>query len=356
MDRLLTKETTRRPEITGVLRLLSKHSKFILTFTTVMTLATLSVNLLLPNYYRSTGTLLPTGSTNPAQALGNLASAIPGLEMMNNDPDPTASSKLFPEMLRSDVVRKRVLHAQLPDALAAKMEATTIGGVFSDDPVEALKKLTETTSVGKDKQSGMISLTFEWTDPEFAQFTAAEYIRQLDAFCSSERFARLDESRAFVESRLRDAERRLQAAEDSLLAFREQNRNYYIASAPDLQLEHERLTRKVTEIGQVYALLSQQLEMATIEAKRKKPVVATLDFPSVPEVKSGPQRLVNTLQAAIAALLLSCGFILGRDYMHRVMTPEEANDLRQLRNDWRRQISGVSQRLRLRRKAESCEP
>jgi uncharacterized protein involved in exopolysaccharide biosynthesis len=236
--------------------------------------------------------------------------------------------------------------------MAAELEAATIGEVIDDDPIAALDKLTTKTAVGKDKITGIVTVSFEWTDPRFAQLVASEYLRQLDEFCSSERFARLNENREFVASRLEETEQRLHEVEDSLLSFREQNRNYLIGSAPDLQLEHERLTRKAVEIGQVYALLAQQLEMATIEAQRKKPVVAALDFPSIPDKKSGPQRLLNIIQSFVAGLILAGGWVIGRDYLARVMTPQESADLREIRTELRGQLSDVTRRLRLRRKAE----
>ncbi len=352
MERLAVTTPGQRPDLTGVLRLLHRNAKFILACSVVVTLGVGVINFLLPNRYVSSGTLLPTGGTNPAQALGNLASAIPALEMMDTDSDPTSSSKLFPEMLRSDVIRKRVLAAPIPPGLVGELEASTIGEVIDNDPIAALEELTAKTSVGKDKITGIVTVGFEWTNPRFAQLVASEYLRQLDEFCSSERFARLDENREFVSSRLKETEQRLHEVEDSLLSFREQNRNYLIGSAPDLQLEHERLTRKAVEIGQVYALLAQQLEMATIEAQRKKPVVAALDFPSIPDKKSGPHRLLNIIQSFIAGLILASSWVLGRDYFARIITPQESADLREMRTELRNQLGDVTRRLRLRRKAE----
>ncbi len=352
MERLIDNSSSARAEITKIPRQLLAHSRQIFWVTLVVMLVAATINFLEPNYYVAGGSLLPTGNQGPGAALGSLANAIPGIELMKSDPDPTASSQLFPDILKSDVVRKRVLASILPHDIATAVDGNTVGAAISSNPVKALKDLTSATTVRKDKTTGVISIGFEWTHPGFAQFVAAEYIKQLDAFCSSERFARLDENRSFVQSRLLEAESRLRAAEDSLLQYREQNRNYYLGSAPDLQLEHERLIRKVAEIGEVYSLLAQQLEMATIEAKRKKPVVAVLDYPSVPEEKSGPHRLTNIVQLTLAALLLSCGVVVVGGYVRNYVSAEELQQLTLIRNNLGSRITTARNRITLRRKAQ----
>ena len=352
MDRLLDKPVSSRTDITRIPRLLFSRRGRIFWFTFAVMIAAAVINFLAPSYYFSGGSLLPTGNQGPGAALGSLAGAIPGIELMKSDPDPTASSQLFPDILKSDVVRKRVLDAKLPEEIASVVEGATIGEAMSSSSTKALKYLNSATTIRKDKTTGVISIGFEWTHPEFAQFVAAEYIRQLDAFCSSERFARLDENRVFVESRLIETESRLRAAEDSLLQYREQNRNYYMGSSPELQLEHERLVRKVAEVGEVYSLLAQQLEMAKIDAKRKKPVVAVLDYPTVPQEKAGPRRLTNIVQLTLAALLLSCGFFVFTDYAKNYMSQDELQQVAKMRGELGARVSSVRNRMTLRKQAE----
>lgn len=352
MEQLLGNSSSARAEVTRIPRLLLAQRWRIFWITTSVLLAAIIVNFGKPNYYVSTGTLLPTGNQGAGGALGSIAGAIPALELMRTDSDPTASSQLFPDILKSEVVRSRVLAATLPSELAKATGGSTVEGVISADIVTAMKALSSATKIGKDKITGIVSVAFEWTSPDFAQFVAAEYIRQLDQFCSSERFARLDENRIFVRGRLRETEIRLRDAEDSLLEYREQNRNYSMGSSPELQLEHERLIRKVAEVGEVYSLLSQQLEMATIEAKRKKPVVAVLDSPVIPQEKAGPHRLANIVQVTLAALLVSCGFIVIGNYLRNYMSSEELKQIEKIRGDFGSRIAIVRNRITLRSKTQ----
>lgn len=352
MERLLGNSSSAQTEITKIPRLLYAQRWRIFLFTTAVFVAAAVVNFSEPNYYTSIGTLLPSGNQSSGSALSSLAGAIPALDLMRGDADPTASSQLFPDILKSDVVRSRVLAASLPADVAGAVKGSTVGEVISENPVKAMKTLAAKSKIGKDKNTGIVSIEFEWTNAEFARFVAAEYIRQLDEFCSSERFARLDENRTFVQGRLLEAEARLRSAEDSLLQYREQNRNYYLGSSPELQLEHERLVRRVAEVGEVYALLSQQLEMATIEAKRKKPVVAILDTPVVPMEKSGPRRLSNIIQMTLAAFLVSCGIVVFGNYIRGYMSREDLQQMEKLRGDIGTRVALVRNRITLRKKAQ----
>ncbi len=352
MERLLGSSSSAQTTITQIPRLMYAQRWRIFWFTTAVFFAAVVVNFCEPNHYSSTGTLLPTGNQGTGSGLSSLASAIPALDLMRGDADPSASSQLFPDILKSDIVRSRVLAAKLPADLAVAVEGTTVGEAISTNPAKAIKVLSSASRIGKDKTTGIVSVEFEWTNAEFAQFVAAEYIKQLDQFCSSERFARLDENRSFVQGRLLEAEARLRSAEDSLLQYREQNRNYYIGSSPELQLEHDRLVRKVAEVGEVYSLLSQQLEMATIEAKRKKPVVAVLDTPVVPMEKSGPRRLSNIIQLTLAALLVSSGAVVFGNYVRGYMSREDLQQMAILRSNFGSQLVTVRNRITLRKKVQ----
>jgi len=285
--------------------------------------------------------------------LGSLAAAVPGLDLMNRDSEPTASSQLFPDILKSRLIREEVLATELPNELRNRLGASRIGLVFGSDAPTQMNTLTGITDIAKDKNTGIVSVAVEYTDPGLAQFVAATYIEKLEDYCSSERFARLDQNRNFIARRLDETKQRLKVAEDTLLGFREQNLNYYNSSAPDLQLEHERLAREVERVGKVYAVLSEQFELATLESERKKPVVAILDQPAIPLVKAGPARIRTTLQFGLGALVLCCFVIILIDYIRRQLPSTEIEDLNRWQANVEDQISGFRRRLRFVRKETS---
>ncbi len=346
MEKLTAHNREGKLEVARIPRLLLKHLKLIGIITVAVSLTAAVCLILKSNYYISKGTLLPTGDQKSSM-LGSLAAAVPGLDMLNRDSEPTASSQLFPDILKSRLIREEVLNTHLPGELSSRFNATSIGTVFGTDSPTQMNTLTGITEIGKDKNTGIVSIAVEYTDPQLARFIALTYIERLEEYCSSERFARLNQNRDFIAGRLEETRERLDQAEDSLLQFREQNLNYYNSSAPDLQLEHERLIREVERIGKVYAVLSEQLELATLESERKKPVVAVLDQPALPLVKAGPARVRTTLQFGFGAFLLTCFVIVMIDYIKRQLPSSEVEEINRWQDNVEDQISGLRQRLKL---------
>lgn len=337
-------------DLTRIPRLLYRRRKLICGFTLVAMISAVVFSFLQPNFYVSRGSLLPTGNQANNGAIGSLASALPGLDLTKLDADPMTSSQLFPDILRSDVICTRLLEAPLPNDLTEEIQARTIADAFGSSFAQSLAGLRTASTVAKDKTTNVITLSVETENAKLAQFVAAAYFRELDEYASSERFARLDENRIFIAARLNDAERRLRDVEDSLLNFRERNRNFYSSTAPDLQLEQGRWERKVEEIGRVCGLLTEQLEMATIEAKRKKPIVAVLDMPTVPPVKAGPHRLTNILQVTLAALIVISGGIVSLDYFRNYLSESDLERLDRLEGEIRTRFRGVTNRMSTQRK------
>ncbi len=346
MEKLTAHNREGKLEIARIPRLLLKNLKLIGIITIAVSLTAAVCLVLKSNYYISKGTLLPTGDQSNSM-LGSLAAAVPGLDLVKHDTEPTASSQLFPDILKSRVIREQVLATPLTSELKSLFKLSTIGEVLGNDEPVQMSTLGGLTDIGKDKNTGIISIKVQNDNPQLAQFIAATFVNKLEDYCSSERFARLDQNRDFIAKRLDETKARLQEAEDTLLNFREQNRNYYDSSDPELQLAHERLVREVDKVGKVYAALSQQLELATIEAERKKPVVAVLDYPGVPLVKAGPARLRTTLQFAIGALLLACFGIIFVDYLRQQMSTTEIEELSRWQSNVEDQITGFRRRLRL---------
>jgi tyrosine-protein kinase Etk/Wzc len=73
---------------------------------------------------------------------------------------------------------------------------------------------------------------------------------------------------------------------------------------PEVGLEYARLLRDVTVQGEVFTLLSGELERAKIEERREEVAVQVLDEAREPDRKHRPQRTQNTLLAGVVAAFL----------------------------------------------------
>jgi len=87
------------------------------------------------------------------------------------------------------------------------------------------------------------------------------------------------EERWFVKKQAAEAEKALRAAEDRQQSFLQRNR---VTSAPEVDIELQRLRREVILRQQVHSSLVQNQEEARIREVRDTPVITLLEEPRLP--------------------------------------------------------------------------
>jgi uncharacterized protein involved in exopolysaccharide biosynthesis len=90
-----------------------------------------------------------------------------------------------------------------------------------------------------------------------------------------------------------------------------------IRQLPLVGLTFTDLYRRVKIDETVYEVLRKEYEMARVEEAKEIPTVKVLVPPEHPETPSGPPRLLIFFGGVLLALLLGCGWILGRDSWDR---------------------------------------
>ena len=119
-------------------------------------------------------------------------------------------------------------------------------------------------------------------------------------------------ARQFIEERIDDTEKELQAIEDALKDFRIQNRR--IENSPSLLLEEQRLNREVTVLRGVFTTLKQQLQTTKIEEVKESDYVIILDAPELPLEKSKPNKKMMVILAGILGIGLGLMLAFLREY------------------------------------------
>jgi uncharacterized protein involved in exopolysaccharide biosynthesis len=64
----------------------------------------------------------------------------------------------------------------------------------------------------------------------------------------------------------------------------------------------------------VFDLLSEEYETARIDEAKSIPTVGIIDFPSLPERKSGPHRLLIALISTVLSIILTAIYLLARQF------------------------------------------
>jgi capsule polysaccharide export protein KpsE/RkpR len=81
---------------------------------------------------------------------------------------------------------------------------------------------------------------------------------------------------------------------------------------PRLGVRWANLYRTVRIHETVFDLLSEQYEMARIDEAKSIPTVGVIDFPSLPERKSGPHRFLIVLLSAALSIIITTIYLLAR--------------------------------------------
>jgi uncharacterized protein involved in exopolysaccharide biosynthesis len=317
--------------LVGLLAVLVRHARLILSCTVVMAL--LFGTLALVSGYRATSSFLPHVSTGGANRFVGLAaqfgvdiSAISGSgESVQFYAKLTKSREVLKETVTT---RYRIDDASPPATL---LQIWDIGGDTEEERVmAAVEKLREQITTSTDLEAGTVALRTVALTPDLAEQVNARLLALINSFNLNKRQTQAAAERQFIEQRLSSAEAELEAAEDELKEFLENNRTYQ--DSPQLAFEAARLQRRVDLRQQVFTSLSQMFEQARIDEIRNTPLITVLEHPqgSAKRARSIP---FDAVLGLIIGILLGCGLA----FMRELLRHERA----QYGNDYERLVSSV---------------
>ena len=166
-----------------------------------------------------------------------------------------------------------------------------------------------------DNKTGTIEFSVELPDPDLAASVTSHMVGLLNDFNQRTRNLRARERRRFSEARTAEAQKDLDAAEETLRAFLSRNRQFEFS--PQLTFEHNRLERQVTMRQEVYQTLRREYEIARIDEVNDTPVLTVVDQPVAPAKPSSPKRLRMALVAAVLGILLGVSLAFLLEYLER---------------------------------------
>jgi uncharacterized protein involved in exopolysaccharide biosynthesis len=154
----------------------------------------LSASWLFKPIYRATTTMLPTKSPESTNGLGGVASqvgglaALAGIDLQNND-NHVASS----EYLKSNTLAARFIdaHDLMPMLFPGSWDARRHEWITSrfrsvpTKPAGVRKLRSKIIKISEDKRTGLLTLTFDWPDPNLAYRWANEFVNMANEDLSS---------------------------------------------------------------------------------------------------------------------------------------------------------------------------
>jgi uncharacterized protein involved in exopolysaccharide biosynthesis len=160
----------------------------------------------------------------------------------------------------------------------------------------AVDRLRRNVSVATDPKSGLVTLRVSARGRELSETISRRLLDLVNEFNLQKRQTQAAAERKFVESRLLEARRELEAAEGDMQAFLQRNRSYQ--GSPQLTFEAGRLQRRITLRQEVYSSLAESFERARIDEVRNTPLITVVDAPEGSGRKAG-----NVLVTAVVGLI-----------------------------------------------------
>ena len=304
--------------IVDILLVIARQIKVVLIIPTIFcTITIIYVQYFaIPVYQSSAKITSSSGGSSASQAQGLAAQF--GISL----PFGQSEQKwVYPEIIKSRILARAMLERKfdtnefgsnrtLLEILTGGLNQTISG--LDTLEIYAINSLLDIIKVSEDFQTGIYTITLSASEPKFASDLTSALIEELDTHQRKYNKAKTSEGRQFVEERIIDTEKELQATEEALRAFRVRNRR--IENSPSLQLEQQRLTREVAVLTGVFTTLKQQLELAKIEEIEQVSVVQVLDYPKIPLVRSNNNKVLALLSAGIIGIIIGIGLGLLRSF------------------------------------------
>jgi uncharacterized protein involved in exopolysaccharide biosynthesis len=296
----------------SIIKTLWSRRKRIVAITIVFMIVSLVYALMLPNMYSAAVTLLPESEEKGLSQFAQLSTlmSLPGLPV-----SPVSETELYPELMKSEAILKDVIYREFEtagfDEPVNLIDYWDIGGNTERRQYQAtLQKLRdEALKISIARDSRVITLGVETTDPDLSADIANSIVDNLGQYVLNQRRTRASQQRQWIEKRLEEVQLDLRDAEDALKNFREANRR--ILDSPELMMQQERYLRDLEKNATIYLELSKQYEMIRVQEIRDMPVVQVLDPASPPAKKSGPGRkrilILGTLFGLLTGVLTVYG-------------------------------------------------
>jgi uncharacterized protein involved in exopolysaccharide biosynthesis len=301
-----------------------------------------------PRTYTSSTRFMPQsarGTSNPYAAMAAQFGIAPGA----GAGDPTSSPAFYLDLLRSRPILRAAVEKPY-DVVDANGRSRTVslvqraGTAATPAVVErAMQSLSASLDARASPATSVITLRVTNESPGLAQQIAAHLIELLNGFDRDIRKSQAAAERRMLEQRTLEAREDLNAAEARLLDFLVRNRNYN--NSPELNYQHGRLSREVSNRQQLYIALAQSYEKARIDEIRDTPLLTVIEPANVPTGPNARWTVLKTIVGGLVGVLLALFIAFARAVARRNSgsgSLDEAefeilwrDTLRDLRHPWR---------------------
>lgn len=225
----------------------------------------------------------------------------------------------------------------------------------TEEEEEAIQTLEERISASVaesgalEEGSGLMTISVSSGDPTLAARLNERVIEHLRTRVREIRTETTRENLKFIQQRFDEVSQELDAAEERLARFLEQNRSVLSGgNEPQLEFRRERLRREVRFKEQLYSQLQEQVTQTRLQLQRERPVVTIAERPTPPTSPSAPNRTLNVVLALFLGGLLGVGATFFRSAIRNQEDGEEGQEqIREVQESWKPAgiVEGVREEL-----------
>lgn len=281
--------------------------------------ATVLAIIFIPPIYRTqvsfvanttAGSRLPTSALSAAGPLAGLATQLGAA----SGADPSESPNFYVELIQSRELLTRLLQSKFKDPRGASASDSArlidILQLRGSDPQRRLekgiKKMGKAINGSFDLLTSVVFLDIDARWPELSSAIANRTIDLVSAFNSEQRVSRVRSKRIFLEGRVAKSRADLDAAQDRLRQFNEQNRSW--RAAPGLVFEEQQLEREMDRVSELYLGLQRQYESTLLDEVNDAARITVIDAGVTPRKALWPDYLILSVAVPFVGLFL--GFMV----------------------------------------------
>lgn len=293
--------------IPALLELLRSQWRIVLAVPLVVIVGVIAVLLVMPRRYTSSGSFIVEAAPN-----GGMGGAMAIISQLNPNLAGGDSPKFYVDLVQSRPVLENLLALTPRERCGQPGTPTVLDRLHpsGDTPLERMTSGVQTlagrVTSSSDLRTGVIDVAVEADCPLLAKELADSLIAAVNNFNVNRRQTRAKLRREFAEQQANEAEAALRNAEDQLASFLATNR---VIASPQLQLENDRLQRRVSMRNEIAMTLRREASTARLDEINSAPALTVIDPPDTPIRASYPKRRIVAAGAAVVALLL--GMLVG---------------------------------------------
>ena len=341
-------------DLIALLKKLWAGKKTIIKTTLVFFVIGLFVAVFSKNQYTASTTFVPlVQSDTPGGKLGGLAS-LAGISLGGGVSNSEISPELYPEIVSSIPYQKELLatpltiegfpekityasyylHHYSPGVLgylkkytlglpgqliaAVKGTPTTISKQATDSKIDQIsqeeydliQQLQAQLSLTVNAKEGFVTIAVLMDQPLAAAEMAQKAQETLQQYAMDFKTQKSKEELRYIQERHQEKKADFERIQVQLARFQDQNRGINTSLRA---VELLRLQSAYDLAFSVYAELSKQLETQNLQVKKDTPLFTVLKPVNIPNEKSQPKRALILVIYVFLGVVLSIGFLLGKD-------------------------------------------